>query len=128
MWIGDTVEENVISFEFQNSVIFQDKNLTIEIWAIQTSLITTMMRMKIGGLVTLWRKTCPDIEEEVPTTGSHKNLPINKQCNTWNDEGYDDEGDDEDGDARVLGNEYVTSSLPVPAWKVYIPAKRKTML
>ena len=57
-----------------------------------------------SGLVTLWRKTCPDIEEEAPTTGSHKNLPINKQCkNTWKYEGDDDSGDKGDVDACVVG-------------------------
>ena len=86
--------------------------------------------------MTLWRKTCPDIEEEAATTGSHKNLPINKQCKTtWNDEGYGDEGDDsgddedcdEDGDACVIGNEYITSSLPVPG-SVYCCQKKDNAL
>ena len=69
-----------------------------------------MMRMRISELVTLWWKTCPDIEEETPTTGSHKNLPINKQCKNT----YKFQRNDHDGDACTVGNEYVTSSSPFP--------------
>ena len=46
-----------------------------------------MMMMRSGGLV-----TAVTVEENLPwyrggCTGSHKNLPINKQCKTSNDEG-----------------------------------------
>ena len=47
-----------------------------------------MMRMRISELVTLWWKTCPDIEEETPTTGS---VAHTRTCQSTNN-------------ARILGN------------------------